>query len=55
MHERALPYAVLLVRGHRMPNLNPTNPRFKLAIQLWRRLPLGVTRVVGPRLVGNIP
>jgi FemAB-related protein (PEP-CTERM system-associated) len=55
MRERTLPYRVLLVRAARMPNLNPTNPRFKMAIRLWRRLPLPVTRILGPAVVRSIP
>jgi hypothetical protein len=33
-----------------MPNLSPTNPRFGKAIELWRRMPLWFTQLVGPPL-----
>ena len=38
-----------------IPNLNPSNPKYARAIDLWRRLPVGVTQIVGPLLAGSIP
>jgi FemAB-related protein (PEP-CTERM system-associated) len=38
-----------------VPDLTPNNPKYQLAIGLWRRLPLGVTKILGPRIVRNIP
>jgi len=55
MRERHLPYQYFLVRAKEMPNLNPTNPKFDLLIKAWKRLPLGVTKVIGPRIVKNLP
>jgi len=55
MTERALPYRFLLVRAREMPNLNPMNPKFKLMIEAWKRLPLGVTKLIGPKIVRNLP
>jgi FemAB-related protein (PEP-CTERM system-associated) len=55
MTERALPYNYYLVRAKQMPNLNPSNPKFERMIRLWRRLPLGLTKIVGPHLVRNLP
>jgi FemAB-related protein (PEP-CTERM system-associated) len=43
-----LHYEYFLVKRTDMPNLSPTNPRFGKAIELWRRLPLKVTQVLGP-------
>lgn len=34
----------------KIPNLKPENIKFKLAIAVWKRLPLGVTKLVGPHL-----
>ena len=36
--------------GGAMPALNVDNPKYQLAIAAWRRLPLWVTRIVGPRI-----
>jgi FemAB-related protein (PEP-CTERM system-associated) len=45
-----LPYAYHLVRSARVPNLSPTNPKYKLFIDAWKRLPLPVTQAIGPML-----
>jgi len=41
--------------GGPMPELNVANPKFQLAIKVWRKLPLWVTRQVGPVLARSIP
>lgn len=41
--------------GGEMPQLNVDNPKYKLAIEMWRKLPLWITRIVGPRLARCIP
>ena len=50
-----LPYQYLMMNGRDLPNINPTNPKFKLAINMWRKLPLGVTKAIGPRIVKEFP
>jgi FemAB-related protein (PEP-CTERM system-associated) len=44
-----------LGEGASLPDRSPKNSKFQLAIQTWQRLPIGLTRVLGPRLVRNIP
>ena len=44
-----------LRRGREIPGLNVNNPRYQAAIALWRRLPIGVTRFLGPSIARNIP
>jgi FemAB-related protein (PEP-CTERM system-associated) len=34
----------------KIPNLKPENVKFKMAIAVWKRLPLGITKLIGPRL-----
>ena len=41
-------YEYFLVKRKEMPNLSPTNPRFGVAIGLWRKLPLRLAQLVGP-------
>jgi FemAB-related protein (PEP-CTERM system-associated) len=41
--------------GGPMPELNVNNPKYKLAISAWRRLPLPVTRLIGPPIARAIP
>jgi FemAB-related protein (PEP-CTERM system-associated) len=38
-----------------LPDLNPDNRRFAVAIRMWQRLPLGVTRLIGPPIVRYLP
>jgi len=38
-----------------IPDITPGNPKYKLAIELWKRLPVRVTRILGPPIVKNIP
>lgn len=45
----------LLHNGDTMPEVNPKNPRYRLAIQAWQKLPLAVSNVLGPHIVRYIP
>jgi serine/alanine adding enzyme len=44
-----------LHNAKQIPNLSPTNPRFSLAINIWKRLPLGLTKALGPLVAKHIP
>jgi FemAB-related protein (PEP-CTERM system-associated) len=41
--------------GASMPDLTNRNPKYRLAIEAWKRLPVPVTRILGPPIVKNIP
>lgn len=41
--------------GASVPELNPENPRYRLPIQLWQRLPVPVTKLIGPPLAKRLP
>jgi FemAB-related protein (PEP-CTERM system-associated) len=45
-----LHYEYYLVKAREMPNLSPTNPKYSRFIKLWQKLPVAVTRILGPRL-----
>jgi FemAB-related protein (PEP-CTERM system-associated) len=49
-----LHYEYYLVRSPAMPNLSPTNPRYARAIRAWQRMPLWMTRWLGPRIAGYL-
>jgi FemAB-related protein (PEP-CTERM system-associated) len=49
-----LTYSYLPLNGREIPEINPLNPKYSRAIELWRRLPLGVTKAVGPLIVRSI-
>ncbi|MBI1893443.1 MAG: FemAB family PEP-CTERM system-associated protein [Candidatus Rokubacteria bacterium] len=50
-----LPYQYVLLRRREVPNASPGNPRFKLAVETWKRLPFAVTKVLGPLLTRYLP
>ncbi|WP_353117828.1 FemAB family XrtA/PEP-CTERM system-associated protein [Nitratidesulfovibrio sp.] len=53
--EVPLSWEYLLADGAPLPDLNPSNAKFGLAIRLWRHLPVAFTRLVGPHIVRSIP
>ena len=55
MEERPLPYRYYLVHRKTLPNFSPVNPRFKLAIALWKHVPFSLTKALGPSLVRFFP
>jgi len=44
-----------LPSGAAIPELRPENPRYRLATQLWRHLPVPVANWLGPKIVRAIP
>lgn len=44
-----------LPHGDHLPELNPENPKYRAAIWVWQRLPLGLTRKLGPKIVRCLP
>jgi FemAB-related protein (PEP-CTERM system-associated) len=40
---------------NKLPELNPENPKYKFAIRVWQKLPLAVTKLIGPRVVRCLP
>ena len=49
-----LHYEYCLYKRQAVPQNNPTNAKYKLMIQAWRRLPLGVANWLGPHVVRNL-
>jgi FemAB-related protein (PEP-CTERM system-associated) len=45
----------LLPPGGQMPGLNPDNPKYRAMIAIWQRLPVWLTRLIGPAVVANLP
>lgn len=41
--------------GRHVPQLNPQNPKYALAIRLWQKLPLAVANLLGPHIVKHLP
>lgn len=45
-----LPYQYCLVRQRTIPDYSPMNAKFSMGVQIWRRLPLGVSQWLGPKV-----
>src|SRR5262249_46749191 len=45
---RELPYEIVLVKRKELPNFSPANNKFQPAIKIWQKIPLPVTRALGP-------
>jgi len=50
MQEEPLHYRIALVKSQEMPNLSPNNPKYKYFISLWQKMPLWLSRMIGPYL-----
>lgn len=50
-----LDYQVKLFRRTELPNFSPANPKFEFATNVWKKLPIGLTRMIGPRVVRWFP
>lgn len=51
----ALHWEYWLPNGKPLPDISPTNSKYQAAIRLWQKLPIPVTRLIGPPIVRNIP
>jgi FemAB-related protein (PEP-CTERM system-associated) len=52
--KQPLAYWYALMPGHRLPELNQKNPKFQLAIAIWKRLPAFAVRPLGPYLIRGL-
>jgi FemAB-related protein (PEP-CTERM system-associated) len=52
--ETPLHYEYFLVKATAMPNVSPTNPKYKLFLEAWRRMPLWMSRMLGPLLARDL-
>lgn len=44
-----------LMDGCALPALNPSNPKYALMINIWKRLPVSLTKLIGPGIVKHLP
>jgi FemAB-related protein (PEP-CTERM system-associated) len=51
---QSLNYCYQLGEGARIPDNNPNNPRYRLLIAAWKRLPVPVANLLGPPLVRGL-
>lgn len=53
--EKTLYWYYLLKGNGTLPEVNPNNPKYKIAIKIWQKLPVSITKLIGPSLVKHIP
>jgi FemAB-related protein (PEP-CTERM system-associated) len=49
-----LSYEYLLVKGKRVAEHNPLNPKYRMFIKMWQRLPLPLANLIGPHIVKSL-
>lgn len=49
-----LHYEYDLVNVAAIPQHNPANPKYRLFIKAWQRMPLGLANLIGPHIVKNL-
>lgn len=54
MQDQLLHYQYKLIRSAALSNLSPNNPKYALFIRLWQKLPLWLSRLLGPLLARNL-
>ncbi|BCG64830.1 MAG: hypothetical protein methR_P2623 [Methyloprofundus sp.] len=52
--ETPLFYEFELINAKEMPDINPLNPKYRFFIAAWKKLPLGVSQIVGPWLAKDL-
>jgi FemAB-related protein (PEP-CTERM system-associated) len=55
MTPQQLHYQYYLNRSPQIPDINPLNPKYQKKIGLWKKLPLSLTKAIGPWIVKYIP
>jgi len=45
----------VLIDQASLPDQGPKNPKFRLAIEAWKKMPVGLANLIGPRVVSSIP
>ena len=53
--EQPLTWHYVLNEGSEIPRINPDNPKYRFAMNVWRRLPVPVANILGPQVVKHLP
>lgn len=51
---QALHYEYCLYKRDSIPQNNPSNAKYKLFIEAWRHMPIGLANLIGPHIVRNL-
>jgi FemAB-related protein (PEP-CTERM system-associated) len=49
-----LAYQYHLAKAEEMPNLSPANPKYRKKILMWQKMPLSLTKLIGPPIARNL-
>jgi len=49
-----LHHEYVLINASEIPDVNPLNPKYRLFISAWKKMPLSMTRLIGPHIVKNL-
>lgn len=49
-----LPYEYFLVNSRQIPDVNPLNPKYRMMVNTWKRLPLPLANTLGPWIARNL-
>ena len=49
-----LHYEYFLVTDKEIPEINPLNPKYRLFIEAWKKMPLALANAIGPHIVKNL-
>jgi len=49
-----LHYEFCMFKGSAIPQNNPLNPKFRVLVALWKRLPIGLANAIGPHIVRSL-
>lgn len=52
---KPLYYEYFLGRQKTIPRIHQGNPRYRLATSVWKYVPIGLTKLIGPHLIKNVP
>jgi hypothetical protein len=47
-------YEYYLVKAKQVPDISPMNPKYRMFIEAWKRLPLPIANRIGPWLARNL-
>jgi FemAB-related protein (PEP-CTERM system-associated) len=51
---KPLHYEYCLFKGSAIPQNNPLNPKYRVLVALWKRLPIGLANAIGPYVVRSL-
>jgi hypothetical protein len=54
-HPTQLNWQYFLNKASQTPEINPSNPKYRLFIKTWQKLPIRLANFLGPKVIKNFP